>query len=137
MSTIYTFHRELASLATPAVGDRIMTSDVSTGTSHGGRTKKDITLTAVKAAARGVSAAGLVGFYGATPIAQQSMTATCITALTTNPTFSASNTGAGVFGFSSSTVATAYVTRIQQMQADFDTFMACVNSTGFVNITGL
>jgi hypothetical protein len=57
--------------------------------------------------------------------------------LTTNPTFSASNTGAGVYGFSSSTVATAYVTRIQQMQVDFDTRMAKINSTGLVNITGL
>jgi ABC-type amino acid transport substrate-binding protein len=115
MSTIYTFHRECASLATPATGDRIMTADISDNASH--PTAQDMTLAIVKSAARG--------------------TATCLTALTTNPTFSASNTGAGVFGFSSSTVATAYVTRIQQMQVDFDTLMGKINSTGLVNITGL
>jgi hypothetical protein len=135
MSTIYTFHRELASLATPAVGDRIMTADISTNSSH--PTAKDMTLTVVKSAARGKTTADLIGFYGASPVNQGSMTGTAITALTTNPTFSASNTGSGVFGFGSSTEAVAYVTRVTQMQADLDTLMARVNSTGLVNITGL
>jgi hypothetical protein len=137
MSTIYTFHRELASLATPAVGDRILTADRSTGTANGGPTKKDMLLSVVKTAARGTGTADLIGFYGASPVDQGTMTATAVTALTTNPTFSASNTGAGVFGFASSTVAVAYVTRVTQMQADIDTLMARVNSTGLVNITGL
>jgi hypothetical protein len=135
MSTIYTFHRECASLATPATGDRIMTADISDNASH--PTAQDMTLAIVKSAARGTATTDLIGFYGATPVDQGTMTATCLTALTTNPTFSASNTGAGVFGFSSSTVATAYVTRIQQMQVDFDTLMGKINSTGLVNITGL
>lgn len=135
MSTIYTFHRECASLATPATGDRIMTADVSTNATH--PTAKDITLAIVKTAARGVATTDLIGFYGASPVDQGTMTATAITALTTNPTFSASNTGAGVFGFGSETVANAYVTRVTQMQADLDTLMARVNSTGLVNITGL
>ena len=135
MSTIYTFHRECASLATPAVGDRIMTADISTNSTA--PTKKDMTLTVVKSAARGTATTDLIGFYGVTPVDQGTMTATCLTALTTNPTFSASNTGAGVFGFSSSTVATAYVTRIAQMQVDLDTLMAKINSTGLVNVTGL
>jgi hypothetical protein len=135
MSTIYTFHRELASLATPAVGDRILTADVSTNSSD--PTSKDMTLTVVKTAAKGTASTDLVGFYGVTPVDQGTMTATCLTALTTNPTFSASNTGAGVFGFASSTEATAYATRVQQMQADLDTLMARVDSTGLVNITGL
>jgi hypothetical protein len=135
MSTIYTFHRECASLATPATGDRIMTADISDNASH--PTAQDMTLAIVKSAARGTATTDLIGFYGATPVDQGTMTATCLTALTTNPTFSASNTGAGVYGFSSSTVATAYVTRIQQMQVDFDTLMAKINSTGLVNITGL
>lgn len=135
MSTIYTFHRECASLATPAAGDRILTADISTNSTH--PTAKDMTLTVWGGAARGKATTDLIGFYGATPVDQGTMTATCLTALTTNPTFSASNTGAGVFGWSSSTVATAYVTRVQQMQADLDTLMARINSTGFVNITGL
>jgi hypothetical protein len=135
MSTIYTFHRELASLATPAVGDRILTADVSTNSSD--PTSKDMTLTVVKTAAKGTASTDLVGFYGVTPVDQGTMTATCVTALTTNPTFSASNTGAGVFGFASSTEAAAYATRVGQMQVDLDTLMARVDSTGIVNITGL
>jgi hypothetical protein len=133
MSTIYTFHRECTALATPAAGDRILTADISTNAND--PTSKDMTLTVWGSAARAKTTADLVGFYGATPIAQQSFAATCITALTTNPTFSASNTGAGVFGFASSTVATAYVTRIQQMQVDLVALMGKINSTGFVNIT--
>lgn len=135
MSTIYTFHRECTSLATPAAGDRILTADISTNSND--PTSKDMTLTIWGSAARGIGATDLIGFYGVTPVDQGTMTATCLTALTTNPTWSASNTGAGVYGFASSTVATAYVTRIQQMQADLDTLMARINSTGFVNITGL
>jgi len=135
MSTIYTFHRECTSLATPATGDRILTADVSTNSTA--PTKKDMTLAVVKTAARGTSTADLIAFYGATPIAQQSMTATCLTALTTNPTFSASNTGAGVFGFSSSTVADATVARIKQMQAQLLTLQQKVNSTGLVDVTGV
>jgi len=135
MSTIYTFHRECASLATPAAGDRLLTADISTNATS--PTSKDATFTVIRTACRGVAATDLIGFYGATPVDQGTMTATCLTALTTNPTFSASNTGAGVFGFSSSTVANAYVTRVQQMQADLDTLMGKVNSTGIVNITGL
>jgi hypothetical protein len=135
MSTIYTFHRECASLATPAAGDKLLIADISVNATD--PKSKEIAISVTKAAGRGVDATDLVGFYGAAPIDQGTMTATCLTALTTNPTFSASNTGAGVFGFSSSTVANAYVTRIKQMQADLDTLMGKVNSTGFVNITGL
>jgi hypothetical protein len=135
MSTIYTFHREYAALVTPAAGDRLMTADISTNATS--PTAKDMTLTVMGACAGGQAATDLIAFYGATPIDQGTMTATCLTALTTNPTFSASNTGAGVFGFASSTEATAYVTRIKQMQVDLDTLMAKVDSTGLVNITGL
>jgi hypothetical protein len=134
MSTIYTFHRECTALVTPAAGDRILTADISTNAND--PTSKDMTLTVWGAAGRGRTTADLIGFYGATPIAQQTFTATCTTALTTNPTFSSTNSS-GVFGFASSTVATAYVTRVQQMQADLDTLMGHVNSTGFITITGL
>ena len=136
MSTIYTFHRELASLATPAAGDRIPVADISTGSADSGRTKKDMTLTVWGGAAGGNATTELLGFYGATPVDQGTFTASCISALATNPTIS-SSTATAAFGWASSTVASAYVTRIQQMQADLDTLMAKVNSTGLINITGL
>ncbi len=135
MSTIYTFHQELPSLATPATGDRIMTADVSTNSVA--PTKKDMTLAVVKTAARGTGATDLVGFYGTTPVDQGTFTATCLTALTTNPTFSASNTGAGVFGWASSTEAAAYALRVPQMQVDLLTLMQKINSTGIVDVTGV
>lgn len=134
MSTIYTFHRECTALATPAAGDRILTADISTNAND--PTSKDMTLTVWGSAARGKTTADLLGFYGATPIAQQSFTATCTTALADTSGWIAT-TSSAVFGFASSTVANAYVARVQQMQADIDTLMAKVNSTGFINITGL
>ncbi len=130
MSTIYTFHQECASLATPAAGDRIVTADVSAGD------KNKVTLTVMGAAAKGTVSTDLVGFYGATPIDQGTMTATCVTSLITNPTFSASNTGAGVFGFSSSTVADAYAARVKQMQTDLLTLGQRIESTGLLAISG-
>ena len=111
-----------------------MTADISANATS--PTARDITLALVATAARGVATTDLVGFYGATPVDQGTMKATALTALTTNPTFS-SSTDAGTYAFPSSTSATAYVTRIQQMQVDIDSLMARVNSTGFVNITGL
>src|SRR5512143_1409168 len=125
MSTIYTYHRELATLVTPAAGDRIITADVSTNATS--PTKKDMTFTVAKAAIAGGATTDVVGLYGAAGVDQGTFTGTCITANTTNPTFSASNTGAGVFGFSSSTVALAYVARIQQMQVDIDNLMQKIN----------
>ena len=137
MSTIYTFHRELASLATPAAGDRVLVADVSTAPAVGSvGTKKDMTLTVVGGAIGGNATTDLVGFYGATPVDQGTMTATCLSSLTTNPTIS-SSTATAAWGWASSTVAEAYVTRIRQMQVDLDTLMAKVNSCGLVNITGL
>jgi hypothetical protein len=133
MSTIYTFHRELANV-TPVAGDRILTADISTNAND--PTSKDMTLTVWGAAARGKATTDLLGFYGATPIAQQSFTATCLTALTTNPTFSAT-TGAGVYGFASSTAAAAYCKRVMQMQVDLETLMGAVDSTALVSITGM
>ena len=46
MSTIYTFHRELASLATPAAGDRMLTADGRVKT-HDDPTLRDPALTAM------------------------------------------------------------------------------------------
>lgn len=134
MSTIYTFHKEVATLASPAAGDRIMTADRSTNATS--PTKKDMTLTVLGSACKGTSTSDLIGFYGATPVDQGTMTATAVTALTNNPTFSASNTGAGVFGFSSSTEALAYTVRVSQMQVDLDALIDRIESVGLLAVTG-
>jgi hypothetical protein len=99
--------------------------------------KKDITLANVAAGFRGGTTGDLVGFYGTTKVNQGTMTATALTALTTNPTFSASDTGAGVFGFASSTAALAIVKRMSQVQADLELLMTAVDSTGLVAIAGV
>lgn len=131
MSTIYTFHRECPALATPAGGDRILVHDASANL------QKDMTLTVMSAAIVAGTSTGYVGVYGNVPVQQQTFTATALSALATNSTLSASNTGAGVFGWSSSTVANAYVTRIDQMQVDLENLMVQVNSTGLVSIDGV
>jgi hypothetical protein len=131
MSTIYTFHEECPALVTSAAGDKILTSDLSASK------KKDMTLTVMGSAVKGVASTDAIAFYGVTPVDQGTMTATCLTALTTNPTFSASNTGSGVFGFSSETVAKAYVARVKQMQVDIENLMLKVDSTGLLAIAGV
>ncbi len=126
MSTIYTFHNEMTSLTTPATGDRLLVNDASASA------QKDMTLAVMSTAALAGTSTGYVGLYGASAVQQGSFTATATAAIATNPTFSASNTGAGVFGFASSTVMTAYVTRIQQMQTDLDTLIDRCQSTGLI-----
>lgn len=72
----------------------------------------------------GTASTEKVGFYGTTPAtqpasaSQATYTVTATTALAT-ATMSAANTSV-VFGFSSSTVAQAYVARIKQMQVDVE-----------------
>lgn len=79
----------------------------------------------------GQSADDKVGFYGTTPIAQPAsasqgaVTITATTALTA-ATISAANSS-GVFGFSSQTVANAYVARVKQMQVDIEAVGVLLN----------
>lgn len=137
MSTVYVFDQEIAALVTVASGDKLLIHDVSAGT------KKVITVGNLLAggidltggAQIGDAAADTVGFYGATRVNQGTMTATALTAIGTT-TISAANTST-VFGFASSTAATALVTRVRQMQADLETLMARVDSTGLVAIAGV
>lgn len=133
MSTPYVFNEELPALVTPAAADVLMVNDVSAGV------MKRITLTNVETIiqplARGAAATSTIGFYGATAVDQGTMTATAVTSLAA-ATMSAGN-AAGVWAWASSTEATAFVTRARQAQADLDTLMARINSTGLVAVTGL
>lgn len=63
----------------------------------------------------GFDATDLVGFYGTTPVAQQTFTATAVTALVT-VVFSEAKTG--IWGFGSSTAAKLHRTRINQLIVD-------------------
>lgn len=79
----------------------------------------------------GQDAGDLVGFHGATPVAQAavatSVTATATTAMSTTLTISAANTSK-VFGFSSSTVAKEIVKCVKEMQVDLAATVTLANS---------
>lgn len=126
MSTIYSWAAEQGADATGASNDWTLIFDTSTG-----RTKK-ATLAAVFL---GQASDRVIGFYGEAGVDQGTMTATALTALTA-ATISAANTSA-VFGWGSSTVAKAYVKRMSQIQADLETLMGAVDSTGLVSIAGV
>lgn len=126
MSTIYSWAAEMGADATGASSDWMLVYDTSTG-----RTKK----ARVGSVFVGGAAAKVIPFYGETGVDQPTMTATALTALAT-ATISAANTSA-VFGWGSSTVAKAYVKRMSQIQADLETLMGKIDSTGLVNISGL
>lgn len=72
----------------------------------------------------GQSSSDLIGFYGATPIAQQSgasQAAVTITATTALVTATISQVAtSGKWAFASSTVALAYVARVKQIQVDIE-----------------
>lgn len=71
-----------------------------------------------------------VGFYGSAPVAQQasaSQAAVTITAVTAIATTVFSTAASGVYGFQSSTAATALVTRARQMQVDVEALGVLVN----------
>lgn len=111
--------------ATGAAGDWCLVYDTSTG-----RTKKARLVSCVTG-----DSAKVIPFYGETGVDQPTMTATALTALAT-ATISAANS-ANVFGFGSSTVAKAYVKRMSQIQADLETLMGKIDSTGLLAISGV
>lgn len=129
MSTIYVWDDEMPSLTTVANADILLLHDASAGL------KKDITVSNLATAVFGAAAANVIGFYGATKVNQGTFTATCLTAIGTT-TISAANTSS-VFGFQTSTAAKALVKRTAQMQADLETLMARIDSTGLVAIAGV
>ena len=122
MSTIYSWASDFSADATGANGDYTLVYDTSAG-----RTKK-CRLNRLVYTTPGA-------FYGQTKVAAQTMTATALTALAT-ATISAAN-ATTVFGFGSSTVALAYAKRLAQIQANLETLMGRIDSTGLVDISGL
>ncbi len=77
------------------------------------------------------SSAPLKGsFYGEDPAAQQasaSQAAVTITAVTAVATTVFSTAASGVYGFQSSTAATALVTRVRQLQVDIEAVGVLLN----------
>ncbi len=122
MSTIYSWNAEVSADTTGASADWLMYYDASAGVTK-------------KCRMGALPYGGTVGFHGATAVDQPTMTGTAVTALET-ATLSAANSTT-VWGWSSSTVAAAYAKRVSQIQADLDTLMARINSTGLVSISGL
>ncbi len=124
--TIYSWHGDVGADVTSQGQDWVLIYDTSTG-----RTKK----TRLSNVFGGGTAAGVVGFYGATAVDQGTMTVAGVTALAT-AVISAANS-ATVYGFSSSTVAIAYAKRASQIQADLKTLMQKFESTGLLSIAGV
>ena len=130
MSTIYNFDSDTPALVTGGTADILFVHDASAGV------KKRITVANLATRFTGAAASSTVGFYGVTAVNQGTMTATALTAIATT-TFSASNTGAGVFGFATSTAGEALVKRVSQIQADLETLMGKIDSTGLISISGV
>lgn len=133
MSTPYVFSDEVPTLNTVASGDILLLWDTSAGRMK--RATVSAVGTVLYPLARGNAATSTIGFYGVTAVDQGTMTATALTALAT-AVISAGN-AAAVWAWASSTEAKAFVARAKQCQADLDTLMAKVDSTGLVDITGL
>lgn len=131
MSTPYVFSEEVPELLSVAAADILLLWDTSAGL------MKRCTVSAADAIvdARGTAAATVVGFYGETGVNQGTQAATAITALAT-ATISAGN-AAGTWAWASSTEATAFVTRAKQAQADLETLMTRLDSTGLIAIAGV
>lgn len=130
MSTIYVFDEEVSALTTVVSGDIVLLHDASAGT------KKYATLANLAKGVLGDAATDTIGFYGATPINQGTMTATAVTALAT-VTIEIATASSATAGFANSTVAKALALRVPQLQVDLDTLMAKIDSTGLISITGL
>jgi hypothetical protein len=126
MSTIYSWAAEHSADATGQARDYTLVYDTSAG-----RTKK----ATIGAVFLGQGPTRVFGFYGEAGVDQGTMTATALTALTA-ATISAANS-ATVWGFSTSTAGKALVKRCSQIQADLETLMGKIDSTGLLAITGL
>ena len=131
MSTPYVFSDEVPTLLSVAANDILLLWDTSAGL------MKRCTVSAADAIvdARGTATTTVVGFYGETGVNQGTVAATAITALTT-AVISAGN-AAAVWAWASSTEAKAFVARAKQAQADLETLMAKLDSTGIVSIAGV
>jgi hypothetical protein len=131
MSTPYVFSEEVPTLLSVAANDILLLWDTSAGL------MKRCTVSAADAIvdARGTATSTVVGFYGETGVNQGTIAAVAITAIGTT-TISAGN-AAGTWAWASSTEAKAFVARAKQAQADLETLMAKLDSTGVVAIAGV
>lgn len=82
----------------------------------------------------GQDSTDLIGFYGATPIAQWAFTLTAATAIATTTISQVATSGK--WAFATSTAANALVTRVTQLQANFETFVGLMETAGLVAVTG-
>lgn len=71
-----------------------------------------------------------LGFYGSTPVVKTAVTATAVTAVAT--TVISQVATSGKWAFSTSTAATALVTRVRQLQVDVETLIGQLNTLGIV-----
>jgi hypothetical protein len=74
--------------------------------------------------------AAKIGFYGATPVVKTAVAATAVTAVGT--TVISQVATSGKWGFSTSTAATALVTRVRQLQVDVEGLIGQLNTLGIV-----
>ena len=71
-----------------------------------------------------------LAFYGSTPVAKTAITATAVTAIGTTTISQVATSGK--WAFSTSTAATALVTRVDQLQVDVEALITQLNTLGVV-----
>lgn len=74
------------------------------------------------------------GFWGATPVVQQSMTATAVTAIGTTTISQVATSGK--WAFATSTAAEALVARVGQLQVDVAALLALLETIGIASVDG-
>lgn len=82
----------------------------------------------------GQTASDKGAFWGATPVVQQTYTATAVTAIGTTTITQATTTDV-VWGFDSSTAAQALVARVGQLQVDLAAVLSALDTLGIVDAT--
>lgn len=78
----------------------------------------------------GNSTSEKIAFYGSTPVAKTAVTATAVTAVATTTISQVATSGK--WAFSTSTAATALVTRVRQLQVDVEGLITQLNTLGIV-----
>lgn len=73
-------------------------------------------------------------FWGATPVVQQTMAATAVTAIGTTTISQVATSGK--WAFATSTAAKALATRVDQLQVDMAALLALLETIGIASVTG-
>lgn len=71
-----------------------------------------------------------IAFFGSTPVVKTAVTATAVTAVATTTISQVATSGK--WAFSTSTAATALVTRVRQLQVDVEGLITQLNTLGIV-----